>query len=148
MLLRLFLCFTAMCSVLTANLSADADCNCSTGNDCHCQHHENDLIIALDETNFDETISSGLTLVTFSADWCGYCKKMAPTLEELARDFEGKALFAKVNFSDSRNLATQFNVTGIPVMILFKDGIEVGRIVGYTAKENLSNMISVFVTSQ
>lgn len=92
----------------------------------------------LDDDNFEETINESTTpvLVDFFADWCPPCRRLAPTLESLAEDLEGRLKIVKVNVEKS-GLATQFGVMNIPTMILFKDGEEVNRLTGNRPKRAL-----------
>jgi thioredoxin 1 len=90
------------------------------------------------DANFDETIKKNkLVLVDFWASWCGPCRALAPTIEELATEYAGKALVAKLNVDENPNKSECFQVFSIPTMIVFKDGCEVDRIVGLCAKNNI-----------
>ena len=84
----------------------------------------------LTDANFSEGISKGVTLVDFYADWCGPCRTLAPILEQVSKEVEGKASIAKVNIDTEQKTASQFQITSVPTMILFKDGKEVNRLVG------------------
>jgi thioredoxin 1 len=85
----------------------------------------------LTDANFDETIKKNpLILVDFWAGWCGPCRALAPTIEELARDLVGKVLVAKLDVDENPQTAEKFQVYSIPTVILLKDGGEVDRIVG------------------
>ena len=92
-------------------------------------------LLNLTSDNFDETISSGKVLVDFWADWCGPCKMVAPIIEELAAEYEGKVVFAKIDVDNEGALAARFKVMGIPTVMLFNDGVEVKRFVGAQPKE-------------
>lgn len=76
-------------------------------------------------------------LVDFYADWCGPCNMMAPIIEELASDLQGKARVGKINVDENQDLAMEYNVMSIPTLIIFKEGKEVKRIVGVRSKEEL-----------
>lgn len=80
-------------------------------------------------------------LVDFWAPWCGPCKMVAPEVEAIAQSYEGKAVIAKVNVDEQQKLASQYNVMGIPTVLVFKDGKEVNRIVGYRPRKDLSAAI-------
>jgi len=80
-------------------------------------------------------------LVDFWAEWCGPCKMLAPTVEKVANDYEGKAKVVKLNIDDNNQVAQQYGIKGIPTLILFKDGSEADRTVGLTTKDNISKMI-------
>ena len=97
--------------------------------------------MALTQANFAETTGSGVTLIDFWAEWCGPCKIIGPTIDELAVDYEGKATIAKVNVDEEGSLAEQFGVSSIPTLLIVKDGAEVNRIIGVTAKETLSKAL-------
>ena len=95
----------------------------------------------LDDANFLDEIKSGVTLVDFYADWCGPCKMIAPIVEELSTEMQGKASIAKLNIDDSQQTTSDFQVTSIPTLILFKNGKEINRIVGIRDKIALASMI-------
>src|SRR2546423_15521828 len=80
-------------------------------------------------------------LVDFWAEWCGPCKMLAPTVEKVAGEYEGKAKVVKLNIDDNNQVAQQYGIKGIPTLILFKNGSEADRTVGLTTKDNISRMI-------
>ena len=80
---------------------------------------------------FDKAVSEGVVLVDFFADWCGPCKMLAPVLENLSREYEGRATILKVNVDNDPGLARKFGVVSIPNMYLLKDGEVVGSLLGY-----------------
>lgn len=87
-------------------------------------------VMHLTDGAFDRAVSLGVTLVDFWAGWCGPCKMLAPTVEKLAEQYDGKAAVAKVDVDAETALAARFRITSIPTVILFKDGVEVERKVG------------------
>ena len=91
--------------------------------------------INLTAENFEETINKGRVLVDFWADWCGPCKAVGPIIDELAKEYLGKATVAKVNTDAEKKLALRFEVMSIPTVIVFNDGIEVKRFVGVQPKK-------------
>jgi thioredoxin 1 len=95
------------------------------------------------ESDFKEQISQPgkPVLVDFWASWCGPCKMVAPELEAVGVEYEGKALVVKVNVDEQQQLASNYNVMGIPTLLLFKDGVEVNRIVGYRPRKDLMDAI-------
>ncbi|WP_026859731.1 MULTISPECIES: thioredoxin [Jeotgalicoccus] len=95
----------------------------------------------VNDAGFKEEIGSGLTLVDFWAPWCGPCKMIAPILEELAPEVEGKANIAKLNVDDNQATASEYEVMSIPTLILFKDGEPVDKVVGFQPKEQLAALI-------
>lgn len=103
---------------------------------------EVDLIKQLDDSNFADTIGSGLTLVDFFAEWCGPCKMLAPILKELAVNMSGKVTVAKLDIDASQQTTSQFQVTSVPTLILFKDGQEVNRVVGLRDVDALQAMVN------
>ena len=80
-------------------------------------------------------------LVDFWAEWCHPCKALAPAVEKVAQEYEGRARVVKLNVDDHNQTGTRFGVRGIPTLILFKDGAEFDRVVGTTSKDNISRMI-------
>lgn len=103
--------------------------------------------LTLTDQTFDETIKSQdeAVLVDFWAEWCGPCKAVAPILDEIASENEGKLRLAKVNVDDNLELARRFEVLSIPTMILFKDGEAKHRIVGSKAKGQLLEEIGDYL---
>ena len=91
-------------------------------------------LLHLTTADFDEKIRSGKYLVDFWADWCGPCKMVAPVIEELSVEFEGKVTVAKVDVDSEGALASRFGITGIPTVILFEDGAIKERFVGVQPK--------------
>ena len=91
----------------------------------------------LSADNFNETIKSGITLVDFNADWCGPCQMQFPILKELAAEADGKYQIASINVDIETDLASEYGVSSIPCMIIFKDGKEVERIIGLRPKAKL-----------
>ena len=103
----------------------------------------NQNVIMLNEDNFrQEVLKSEMpVLVDFWAAWCGPCKMVGPIVEELANDYVGKAKVCKLNVDDCGRIAQSYGVMSIPTLILFKDGQEVNRIVGFRPKAELAKML-------
>ncbi|MDR2009738.1 MAG: thioredoxin [Bacteroidales bacterium] len=99
----------------------------------------------LTETNFDSGISKGLVFVDFYADWCRPCRMMQPVLEEFAKEYSSKIVVAKLNTDQNKNLSQKYQITGIPCMILFKDGKEIKRVVGFRDKAGLLTELSDYL---
>lgn len=91
--------------------------------------------------NFKAVIAEGVTLVDFFATWCGPCRMLAPTLEELEKEYEGKAKVGKIDVDEEPELANLFGISSIPTLILFKDGKAVEKTVGLCKKEKLCEML-------
>ena len=102
--------------------------------------------IELKENNFDQEISSGISLVDFWAPWCGPCKMLAPVIDKLAEEYEGKAKICKVNTDEEGNLAAKFGVRSIPTIFFIKDGEVIDQIIGAVSesalKEKLNNVLN------
>ncbi len=98
--------------------------------------------LKLSSENFKEEVlnSEKPVLVDFYADWCGPCNAMAPVIEELAKELEGKAKVGKVNVDENSDIAVEYNVMSIPTLIIFKNGKEEKRLVGLRDKEELLSM--------
>lgn len=99
------------------------------------------MVTELTQDNFKEAIKEGPIIVDFWASWCGPCKMLAPVFEEVSKDYEGKLTFAKLSTEDYPDVAQEQHITGIPCLIVFKDGKEVDRIVGNASKEALKEKI-------
>jgi thioredoxin 1 len=80
-------------------------------------------------------------LVDFWAEWCGPCKMIAPTVEQVAQQYEGRAKVVKMNVDENNQVPQRYGIKGIPTLILFKDGSEADRVVGATSRDNISRMI-------
>lgn len=98
------------------------------------------MLIKLNNQNFENEISSGTTLVDLYADWCGPCKMIAPIIEEIAAERDDIKV-GKVNVDTDPQIAIKYNVQSIPTIIIFKNGIEATRIVGYRSKEDILAML-------
>jgi thioredoxin 1 len=100
-------------------------------------------IAELNETNFEPEVlqAASPVLVDFYAPWCGPCKMLAPLLEQLAGAFTGRVKFAKLNVDDAPELAGQFNITGIPTLMLFRGGKAIDRMVGLPSPRALKTLL-------
>jgi thioredoxin 1 len=104
--------------------------------------------ITATEANFKSEVldSSQPVLVDFWAEWCGPCKMIAPAIEELAADFDGKAKVAKVNVDEHPSLAQQYGVRSIPTLLFFRDGKVAEQLVGAAPKEALADKLNSMIT--
>ena len=93
------------------------------------------------DSNFDDETKNGVVLVDFWAEWCGPCRRLAPTVDALATEFDGRATVAKMNVDENPNVPGRFAIRGIPTLLLFKEGQLAETIVGLAAKEDIARMI-------
>lgn len=100
--------------------------------------------VHVSEGSFDQDVieSSEPVLVDFWAEWCGPCRMVAPVLEDIAKEQDGKIKIAKVDVDANPSMLGRFGIAGIPTLILFKGGREVDRIVGYLPKAQLWAKVS------
>ncbi len=99
--------------------------------------------IDVSDSVFEETVlrSEQPVLVDFWAPWCGPCRMVAPVVEELSGEYEGKVSFAKLNTDENPDTPRRYHIMGIPTLIIFKDGEEAARIVGAQGKGALKKQI-------
>jgi thioredoxin 1 len=102
---------------------------------------DNKRILTLNDVNFNHQTKNRLVLVDFWAEWCVSCRMMAPVLNDLAEELNGKAFVGKVDIEQYQELARKFTVRNIPTMVLFKNGKEVERFVGIKTKDFLIKQI-------
>lgn len=100
------------------------------------------LLPVKDDTFQKEVLESTIpVLVDFSAVWCGPCKALAPTLETLAQEYNGKVKFVAVNIDDARATAMKFNIMSVPTVLVFKGGTVVGQLLGNRPRTDIVSMI-------
>lgn len=107
----------------------------------------NELIVNATDASFESDVlkAGGAVLVDYWAPWCGPCKMIAPILDELATDYQGRLTIVKVNVDDNPGTAQKYGVRGIPTLILFKDGQVVSTKVGALPKSKLVEWIDSVV---
>jgi thioredoxin 1 len=100
-------------------------------------------IVTVNENNFPQEVLKSTTpvLVDFWAEWCGPCKMIAPILDELAGEYDGKVKIAKVNVDDNQGLAGQYGIRSIPTLLLFKNGEVTDQIVGLRSKRDFKTKL-------
>ncbi|MCG0278102.1 MAG: thioredoxin [Thermanaeromonas sp.] len=84
-------------------------------------------------------------VVDFWAAWCGPCRMMAPVLEQVAQEYDGRIKFVKLNVDENQELAARYGIMSIPTLVIFKNGEEVGRLVGYMPKEKLKQNLDSII---
>ncbi len=104
-------------------------------------------ILTIKNDNFDELVlkSSLPILVDFWAMWCGPCKAIAPILDELSDEYDGRFLIGKVNADEESVLIQNFNIMSIPTLIVFKNGVQVDKIVGARSKTDLKELLDKYI---
>ena len=102
-----------------------------------------DKVHTFTDGDFDQAVIKATTpvLVDFWAEWCGPCRRLAPTVESLALDLDGRLTVGKLNVDENPNTAGRFSIRGIPTLLLFKGGEIVESVVGLAGKDELKRMI-------
>jgi thioredoxin 1 len=100
-----------------------------------------DKIRKFTDENFDEETKEGVVLVDLWAPWCGPCRAVAPIVDELASDYDGKVTIGKLNIDENPIVPGRFMVRGIPTLLVFKDGQLADTVVGLTPKESLAKVL-------
>ena len=95
----------------------------------------------LTDADFGESVKKGVVLVDFWAAWCAPCRRLAPTVDQLAAEYSGRITVAKVDIDENPMTPSKFMVRGIPTLLLFKDGDLKETIVGLAAKDDLARLI-------
>ena len=99
--------------------------------------------VAIDDSNFEQFVLQAKTpvLLDFWAAWCAPCLMVAPVVEELAEEYEGRVSFGKVDVDQNPKIASQYGIMSIPTLILFKDGKPISNIVGFRPKAELKQSL-------
>jgi thioredoxin 1 len=99
--------------------------------------------IKVDSANWEKEVlkGAGLVMVDFWAVWCGPCRIIAPVVDELAQEYEGRMRVVKLNTDENQDVASRYQIMGIPTLLFFKDGKPVDKIVGAAAKKQFKDKI-------
>ena len=101
------------------------------------------MALEITDNNFEETVmkSDKAVLIDFWAEWCGPCRMVGPLVEELATEYDGKAVVGKVNVDENPNIAAKFGIRNIPTLLYIKNGEVVDKQVGATSKDALAQKL-------
>lgn len=103
------------------------------------------MVVEINTSNFDmEVCNEGVTVVDFYADWCGPCRKMGPILEEVETELTN-VKFAKINTDNNLEMAKKYQVSGLPTLMVFKNGEPIERIVGLMPKSSIITNIERYI---
>lgn len=105
------------------------------------------MVLEINNDNFDREVIShnGIIVVDFFANWCGPCRKLGPILEEVEQELASKVKFAKINTDDNLEMAKKYQVSGLPTLMVFKNGEAVERLVGLMPKSSIITNIEKHV---
>ena len=101
------------------------------------------MVVEINTNNFDTEVvnNNGITVVDFFADWCGPCRKMGPILEEVEQELTGNVKFTKINTDNNLEVAKRYQISGLPTLMVFKNGEPTERMVGLMPKASIISNI-------
>lgn len=102
-------------------------------------------LVVSDATFSETTKKHPLIFVDFWAAWCGPCRMMGSVVDELAKEYAGRAVFAKLNVDENQETASSFGIMSVPTFVILKEGTEVGRLVGAMPKEKLKEEVQKYL---
>jgi thioredoxin 1 len=104
-------------------------------------------VVTLSDSSFDTEVLQSATpvMVDFWAEWCGPCKMLGPTIDQLADEYQGKVKIAKLNVDDNSSTASRFGIRGIPALLIFQGGQVKEQLVGALPKANISKALDKYV---
>ena len=107
----------------------------------------NDKVQTLTDTNFDDSVIKAThpVVVDFWAEWCGPCRRLAPTIDELATEYDGRVVVGKLNVDENPAIQSRFSIMGIPTVLIFKGGEVVEQVVGLADKSAFKKLIDKHV---
>ena len=107
----------------------------------------NDKVQTLTDTNFDDSVIKAPrpVVVDFWAEWCGPCRRLAPTIDELASEYDGRVVVGKLNVDENPAIQSRFSIMGIPTVLIFKGGEVVEQVVGLADKSAFKKLIDKHV---
>ena len=107
------------------------------------------MAFELTDKNFQEKVmdQKGVAVVDFWAEWCGPCRMIGPHIEEMAKEYEGRALVAKVDVDNNPEISFKYSVRSIPTVLFLKDGLVVDKQVGATSKKVLADKLEAVLAS-
>jgi len=105
------------------------------------------MAMEITDANYAEYANSGqLVMIDFWAPWCGPCRTIAPVIDELAKEYEGKAIIGKINIDESPEVCDEFGIRSIPTIVFVKNGVMLGdKLVGGASKSALASKIEMFL---
>lgn len=105
------------------------------------------MVVEINENNFESEIVNynGIAVVDFFADWCGPCRKLGPIIEEVEQEIASKVKFAKINTDNNIEIARQYQISGLPTLMVFKNGTPAERMVGLMPKSSIITNIEKHV---
>lgn len=103
------------------------------------------MLKIVNSNEFKSEIEKDVVLVDFFANWCGPCKMISPVLEELQEELKDKVKIIKVDVDNSMEIAEQYNISSIPALIIFKNGEEVQRSIGFSPKQDIKDKIEKYL---
>ena len=111
---------------------------------CEQKYKYKNMALELTDSNFEEVVlkSDKPVLVDFWAEWCGPCRMVGPVVDELAKEYEGKAVIGKLDVDNNPRVATEFGIMSIPALLFFKNGQVVDKQVGAVPKHVLANKLN------
>lgn len=96
------------------------------------------------DSNFDQMVlkSDKVVMIDFWAEWCGPCRMIAPIVEEMSKEFDGKAIIGKVNVDENPGITTKLKIRNIPTILFYKNGVEVDKVVGAASKSSIESKLN------